>query len=64
MDKYLVIVLMFLVAGMIIAVTREPFLPALFYTMLGGAILVIVYTTMKGRKERKELRRKRRRSKK
>lgn len=64
MDKYLIIVLIFLVGGMLIAVTREPFIPGLFYTMLGGAIVVIIYSSMKSRKEQKELRRKRRQSKK
>ena len=64
MDKYLLVVLIFLVAGMLIAATLETFLPALFYTMLGGAIIVIVYASMKSRKEQKELRRKRRQSKK
>lgn len=58
MDKYLLIVLMFLIAGMIIAITRDPFLPGLFYSMLGGAILVIIYSARKSRKERLRERRK------
>lgn len=64
MDKYLLIVLMFLIAGMIIAVTRDPFQPGLFYSMLAGAIIVIVYGAWKSRKEQKELREKRRKFKK
>ena len=64
MDKVLLIILMFLIAGMIIAITRDPFIPGLFYSMLGGAIVIIVYGAMKSRKERKELRRQKRRSKK
>ena len=55
---------MFLVAGMIIAVTRDPFSPGLFYSMLAGAIIVIVYGSWKSRKEQKELRKKRRKYKK
>ena len=61
MDKYFVIVLMFLIAGMIIAITREPFLPVLFYTMLGGVIFVIIYSAMKDRRERRNLRKLRKR---
>ena len=64
MDKYLLIVLMFLIGGMIIAMTREPFLPGLFYSMLAGAIVVIVYSSWKSKKEQKELRKKRRKYKK
>ncbi len=64
MDKYLIIVLMFLIAGMGIAITRVPFLPGLFYSMLAGAIIVIVYSSWKSRKEQKELRRKGRKFKK
>ncbi|MEE9511855.1 MAG: hypothetical protein V3V38_02285 [Nitrosopumilaceae archaeon] len=64
MDKYLLIVLMFLIAGMGIAITRDPFLPGLFYSMLAGAIIVIVYSSWKSRKVQKELRRKGRKFKK
>ncbi len=64
MDKYLVIVLMFLIAGMIIAVTKEPQVWGLFYSMLAGAIIVIFYSSWKNKKEQKELREKRRKSKK
>ncbi len=64
MDKYLLIVLMFLIVGMGIAITRVPFLPGLFYSMLAGAIIVIVYSSWKSRKEQKELRRKGRKFKK
>ena len=64
MDKYLLIILMFVVAGMIIAATSEHFNVGLFYAMLGGALIILIYTMMKGRKERKEKNRERRRSKK
>lgn len=50
---------MFLIAGMIIAVTREPFSPGLFYSMLIGAIIVVVYGSWKNRKQG-ELKRKQR----
>lgn len=55
MDKYLIIVLMFLIAGMGIAITRDPPVIVMFYTMLGGAVFVIIYTAFKERKERKNL---------
>ena len=64
MDKYHLIVLMFFIAGMLIAVTRAPFSPGLFYSMLAGAIIIIVYSSWKNKKEQKELREKRRKSKK
>jgi len=63
-DKYLLIILMFLVAGMLIAATREPQVWGLFYSMLAGAIIIIIYSSWKSRKEQKELRRKRRKFKK
>jgi len=55
MDKYLIMVLMFLIAGMGIAVTRDPPVIVMFYTMLGGAILVIIYSAMKDRKARRDI---------
>jgi 4-hydroxybenzoate polyprenyltransferase len=55
MDKYLIMVLMFLIAGMGIAVTRDPPVIVMFYTMLGGAILVIIYSAMKDRRARRDL---------
>jgi len=62
-DKYLLVVMIFLIAGMVIASTKNPFLPGLFYSMLGGCIIVILYSILKSRKERKELRKQRRKSK-
>ncbi len=56
--------MMFMIAGMLIATTRVPFIPELFYSMLGGALIIIIYGTMKSRKEKKEKRREKRRSKK
>jgi uncharacterized integral membrane protein len=64
MDKYLLVILIFLVAGMLIATTRSPFIPELFYSMLGGALIILIYGIMKSRKEQKEKRREKRRSKK
>jgi len=55
---------MFLVAGVIISITRDPFLPELFYAMIGGSIIIIVYSAMKSRNEQREKRRLNRRSKK
>ena len=64
MDKILLIILMFLVAGMIIAATSEPFNVGLFYAMLGGSLVIIIYGMMKSRREQKEKRRQNRRSRK
>jgi 4-hydroxybenzoate polyprenyltransferase len=50
-DKYLIIVLMFLIAGMGIAITRSPPSLGLFYSMLAGAIIVIIYSSIKSRKQ-------------
>ena len=55
---------MFLISGMIIAVTTDPPTFGLFYSMLGGAIIVIIYTAMKERKLKQAKRREKRRSKK
>jgi len=63
-DKYLVIILMFLVAGMIIAVTTAEQSWGLFYSMLAGALIIIIYTAMKERKLKQAKRREKRRSKK
>jgi uncharacterized integral membrane protein len=38
-----------------IAVTRDPPVIVMFYTMLGGAVLVIIYSAMKDRKARRDL---------
>lgn len=55
---------MFLIGGVGIAITRDPFIPGLFYTMIAGAIGILIYSSMKNRKERKELRRQRKKYKK
>ena len=64
MDKYLLVILIFLISGMLIATTRSPFIPGLFYSMLGGALIILIYGIMKSRKEKREKRREKRRSKK
>jgi predicted glycosyltransferase len=55
---------MFLIAGMIIAVTKAEAEYGLFYSMLAGALVIIIYTAMKERKHKQEKRREKRRSKK
>ena len=61
-DKYLIVVLVFLIAGMGIAITKSPPVLPLFYTMLAGAVGVIMYSAWRARIEaRRERERKRRR---
>jgi hypothetical protein len=55
---------MFLLAGIVISMTRDTFEPGLFYAMIGGIIIIVIYASMKSRKEQKEKRRLNRRSKK
>jgi len=64
MDKYLVVVMIFLITGMAIALTREPPQILLFYTMIAGTIGVMLYSSYKARIERREANRKKRKSKK
>lgn len=60
MDKYLLVVLMFLIAGMGIAITKDPPELILFYSMLGGSIIVIMYGSLKSRHDRRQAKRKER----
>ena len=61
-DKYLIVVLVFLIAGMGIAITKSPPVLPLFYTMLAGAVGVIMYSAWRARIEaRRERERKRKR---
>ena len=63
MDKYLLVVLAFLIAGMGIGITFFSPQYVLFYSMLAGALIVIFYSSYKTRKQ-KQKERKERRSKK
>ena len=68
MDKYLMIVMGFLMVGIPIAFVspttgefrEQPFIP-LFYASIGGIIAVIIYGGYKGKKERQKANRERRR---
>ena len=68
MDKYLMVVLGFLMVGIPIAfvspttgeLREQPFIP-LFYASIGGIIAVIVYSGYKAKKERQKANRERRR---
>jgi hypothetical protein len=55
-DKYLLIILILLVMGMIFAVAKDFQKPdlVLFYAQLAGAIIIIAYSTVRDRKKRKE----------
>jgi len=59
-DKYLLVVLVFLIAGMGIAIVQVPPIITMFYSMLAGAIGIIIYSSLKSRKQRQEENRKRR----
>ena len=68
MDKYMMVVLGFLMIGIPIAflspttgeLREQPFIP-LFYASIGGIIVVIVYSGYKGKKVRQQANRERRR---
>ena len=68
MDKYMLVVMGFLMIGIPIAflspttgeLREEPFIP-LFYASIGGIIVVIVYSSYKAKKERQRANRERRR---
>ena len=68
MDKYMMVVLGFLMIGIPIAfiepstgeLREQPFIP-LFYVSIGGIIAVIVYSGYKGKKARQQANRERRR---
>lgn len=64
MDKYHIVIMIFLLAGMGITITRDPPQIALFYVMVGGVVAVILYNAVKTRRNAQEMRRKRWRSKK
>lgn len=51
MGKYLLTVLILLLAGMGISISKQPPDLYLFYSMLGGAIIVIIYNGKQNRKK-------------
>ena len=71
MDKYLTVLLIFMVVGIPIAwvspmtgeVREQPLLP-LFYGSIGGMIVILFYSGYKDKKERQKINAKRKRSKK
>ncbi|MDC0451605.1 hypothetical protein PL987_04025 [Nitrosopumilus sp.] len=71
MDKYLTVLLIFMVVGMPIAFIspttgemREPPIYVLFYGSIGGIIVIMFYGGYKDKKERQKINAKRKRSKK
>ena len=53
MDKYLLVILVMLAAGMAFAIMKDPNDPSrlpLFYGQLAGALIIIVYSTFKNRR--------------
>ena len=70
MDKYLTILLIFMVVGIPIAwvqwdgeIRQQPILP-LFYGSIGGIIVILFYSGYKDKKAREKLNAERKRSKK
>ena len=71
MDKYLTVLLIFMVVGIPIArvspmtgeIREQPLLP-LFYGSIGGMIVILFYSGYKDKKERQKINAKRKRSKK
>ncbi len=67
MDKYLTVILIFMVVGIPIAfvspttgeLREEPFIP-LFYVSIAGIIIIVFYTSYKDKKERRKANAKRR----
>ena len=61
MDKYLLVVMVFLIVGIPIAfvspatgeIREHPFIP-LFYASIGGISVIILYSSYKDRKERQK----------
>lgn len=50
MSKYLIIIMVMLVMGMVFAIMKTPPNLILFYAQLAGALIIIVYTTIKRRR--------------
>ncbi len=71
MDKYLTVVLIFMVVGIPIAfvspttgeIRDEPFIP-LFYASIAGIIIILFYGSYKDKKERQKAKANRKKSKK
>lgn len=60
MDKYLFIIMILLVAGMVFSVLQgleDPNNLVLFYAQLAGALIIIAYSTVKNRKHKSEKKR-------
>lgn len=53
MDKYLLIILIVLIMGMGFAIFKNPPSVELFYAQLAGALIIIVYSTLRERRNRK-----------
>ena len=67
MDKYLLVVMIFLIVSIGIAffdpatgLREEPYIP-LFYISIAGISIIVVYSSYKDRKQRQKLNRERRR---
>jgi hypothetical protein len=57
-DKYLIIILVMLFMGMVFAIMRTPPSLELFYAQLAGALVIIVYNTIKKRRTQPRAKRK------
>jgi len=50
------VVLVFLFGGIAITITRDPFNPLLFYVMVAGSVIVLIYASYQDRKKHRALR--------
>lgn len=57
-DRYLIIILVMLFMGMVFAIMRTPPSLELFYAQLAGALVIIVYNTIKKRRTQPRAKRK------
>jgi uncharacterized membrane protein YjjB (DUF3815 family) len=58
MDKYLFVILILLIAGMVFSIFKNPPSLELFYAQLAGALVIIAYSTLRNRKKKNSEKRK------
>jgi hypothetical protein len=58
-SKYLIVIMVMLFMGMVFAIMKNPPNLILFYAQLAGALVIIIYTTIKRRRTQPRATRKR-----